>query len=140
MSAGGKTPFPLPKLLKEGQVIHLASREAGRSIPCRLIYPSIFSDSDSHEKLQPRGVIMHLHGGGWVFMSHLSSDSQLQAYANASECVVVSVGFRLAPEHPFPAGVEDCIDCAVALCDRAETDFGGPLKFFIGEVCYFRRK
>lgn len=51
----------------------------------------------------------------------------------AQECqlVVVSVGYRLAPEHPYPAGNEDCVDAAEWLVDNAEGEFGAKL-FFMG--------
>jgi acetyl esterase len=54
------------------------------------------------------GVLVWLHGGGFVFGSVDQADALARALAVASGCLVVSVGYRLAPEHPFPAGLEDC--------------------------------
>jgi acetyl esterase/lipase len=54
------------------------------------------------------GVLVWLHGGGWVVGSVDGCDEQARALANASGCVVLSVDYRLAPEHPFPAGLMDC--------------------------------
>lgn len=67
-----------------------------------------------------------------------SQDDYLKAYVDSTNVVVLSVGYRLAPEHPFPAGPEDCYDAAEWLVDNAEKEFGAPLKFIGGEVCTAR--
>lgn len=132
MSLEGKTNFPPPKVLEHGKNITIPSREPGRPIPCRIMYPS----STTAILPKVKGTIMHIHGGGWVLMSHMTSDLLLQAYADASTCAVLSVGYRLAPEHPYPAGPEDCFDVANYLADKGEKEYGGPLMFIGGEVCY----
>jgi acetyl esterase len=53
------------------------------------------------------GVVAYFHGGGWCMGSIASFDTLCRALANASGALVASVGYRLAPEHPFPAGIED---------------------------------
>lgn len=53
------------------------------------------------------GVIVYFHGGGWVVGSIDSHDNSCRALANATGMQVVSVDYRLAPEHRFPAAVED---------------------------------
>ncbi len=59
--------------------------------------------------LEPAGgAISYFHGGGWVVGSIDSFDTACRALANASGATVASVGYRLAPEHPFPAALEDC--------------------------------
>ncbi|KAF7553872.1 hypothetical protein G7046_g6972 [Stylonectria norvegica] len=60
-------------------------------------------------------------------------DSLLEGYAEASGCAVISVGYRLAPEHPFPAGPQDCFDVAEYLVKYGEQEYGGPLRFIGGE-------
>lgn len=69
-------------------------------------------------------------------MSHETSDPLLQMYADISGCAAISVGYRLAPEHPFPAGPDDCYDAAEWLADNAEKEYGGPLRYIGGEVGY----
>ena len=60
--------------------------------------------------LEPTGgTIAYFHGGGWVVGSIDSFDTACRALANASGATVASVGYRLAPEHPFPAALEDCV-------------------------------
>jgi acetyl esterase len=69
--------------------------------------------------LEPTGgVVAYFHGGGWVVGSIESFDTTCRALANASGAIVGSVGYRLAPEHPFPAGLEDCVAATKALAER----------------------
>jgi len=55
----------------------------------------------------PFPALVYFHGGGWVIGSIEMYDSVCRALANAAGCVVVSVDYRLAPEHKFPAAAED---------------------------------
>jgi acetyl esterase len=62
-------------------------------------------------------VLVYFFGGGWVLDSLDAADPVCRRLANATPCAVASVGYRLAPEHPFPAGLEDCY---AATCWLAE--------------------
>ena len=68
------------------------------------------------------GVVVYLHGGGWVIGSIASFDTACRALALRSGQTVCSVGYRLAPEHPFPAGLED----ALAVTRWAVGEAGDP--------------
>jgi acetyl esterase len=65
----------------------------------------------------PAATVLWLHGGGWVICDLDSHDAMCRALALRSGCRVIAVDYRLAPEHPFPAPLEDCWD---ALCWVAE--------------------
>jgi acetyl esterase len=68
-------------------------------VPCRRYRPAaIHSD----------GLLVWFHGGGWVIGDLDSHDDLCRVIANRAGCTVLSVGYRLAPEHPFPAPLEDC--------------------------------
>ena len=70
----------------------------GNDIPVRIYTP---------EGEGPFPVLVYLHGGGWVLGGLADLDADYRTIANAVKCVVVSVGYRLAPEHKFPVPVED---------------------------------
>ena len=55
----------------------------------------------------PFPTLVYLHGGGWVIGSLDTADGIYRVLADEADCVVVSVDYRLAPEYPFPAGLED---------------------------------
>lgn len=61
----------------------------------------------------PSGVVVYLHGGGWVLGEIEDFDTYARALAAASGCVVILPAYRLAPEHPFPAALEDVEDALI---------------------------
>ena len=56
-----------------------------------------------YEPEDARGTVVYLHGGGWVLGNLESVDAVCRALADESRARVVSIDYRLAPEHPFPA-------------------------------------
>lgn len=65
------------------------------------------------------GTVVYFHGGGWVLGSVDSADATCRTLADSSGLTVVSVGYRLAPEDPFPAGLEDGVDAFRWVRDNA---------------------
>lgn len=65
------------------------------------------------------GVVVYYHGGGWVFGSLDGWDASVRALAVASGCDVVSVDYRLAPEHRFPAAADDAFDALLWVASPA---------------------
>ena len=78
------------------------------------------------------GVYLHIHGGGWVLGCCDEQDELLWALVEATGLCAVSVDYRLAPEHPYPAGPDDCEDAAVWLLDRGLTELDVPDRIAIG--------
>jgi acetyl esterase/lipase len=66
-----------------------------------------------------RPGVVYIHGGGFCFGSVEFEHAGAMAAADAADAVVVSVEYRLAPEHPFPAGLEDCYAALVWLAAEA---------------------
>ena len=62
-----------------------------------------------------RGTVAYFHGGGWVVGSPRSTEAVCRALALAGGATVANVDYRLAPEHPYPAAVEDAIAATRAL-------------------------
>jgi acetyl esterase len=73
------------------------------------------------------GVVVYYHGGGWVIGSVGEWDASCRALAVASGCDVVSVEYRLAPEHIFPAAADDAFDAVVWVASLAGLAAGRPI-------------
>jgi len=69
--------------------------------------------------ISPLPIVVYFHGGGFTVGSLDGYDATLRALANASGAIVVSVDYRLAPEHRFPAGLEDCYAATLWLARHA---------------------
>eukprot|EP01037_Dinobryon_pediforme_P025834 gene25834-28135_t len=80
-----------------------------------------------------RGVYLHIHGGGWVLGAVDQQDPRLLRIADNCGFAVVSVDYRLAPEHPYPQGPDDCEAAAVWLAANAQTQFGTRVLTIGGE-------
>lgn len=71
-------------------------------------------------------VLVWIHGGGWVLHDVETFDTLARALATASACAVLAVEYRRAPEHPFPAAVDDCWSAVEWATDRfARVAVGG---------------
>ncbi len=75
----------------------------------------------------PRGVVLYYHGGGWVVGTLDSWDASVRGLAVASGCDVVSVDYRLAPDHVFPAAADDAYDALVWAASGSGLAAGRPV-------------
>jgi len=97
------------------EVANLEAAGPAGPIPLRL-YRGAGADKG---ELQP--ALVYFHGGGWVIGDLESHDQACRALANAARCIVVAVDYRLAPEHKFPAAVEDAIAATRWIADHARS-------------------
>lgn len=80
----------------------------------------------------PFPVLVYFHGGWWVFWDLDVTDNLCRSLANAAACVVISVGYRLAPEHKYPAAVEDAYAATVWAAANADRIWGDPSCIAVG--------
>jgi acetyl esterase/lipase len=117
----GDGPFPPPVFSARARTIGIPGKD-GPDIHLRIIAPD-----------RPRGVYLHIHGGGWVLGGADLQDPMLERVADATGLAVVSVEYRLAPEHPYPAGPDDCEAAALWLTRNARAEFGSDVLTIGGE-------
>lgn len=108
-------PKMLPDLRIENRTIAHGERT---DIPVRIYWP----DSEA----RPLPVVVFYHGGGFCLGDLDTHDPVARAHAVGAEAIVVSVGYRLAPEHPFPAGVDDCWAALQWVAENAAELGGDP--------------
>ena len=92
------------------------------NIPVRIYQP---------ETTAPAPVILHFHGGGWVVGSLDTHDPFCRYLCALTNAVIVSVDYRLAPEHKFPAAVEDAEAATRWVLDHASELGGNPARIFV---------
>lgn len=87
-------------------------------VPVRIFFPNEKSFQESEDKghdSKDKKLLLFIHGGGWVTESIDNYERICARLASATEHIVVSVEYRLAPEHPFPTGFMNCYAVAKAI-------------------------
>ncbi|MBA2272846.1 MAG: alpha/beta hydrolase [Actinobacteria bacterium] len=92
-------------------------------VPVRIYIP---------EAERPLPVLVYFHGGGWVTGNLDLVDSPLRILAKETPCVVISVDYRLAPEHPFPAPLDDCYAVTEWVAANALSLGADPARLAVG--------
>jgi acetyl esterase len=82
---------------------------------------------------QPKGVLLHIHGGAWMAGSPEMMDLLNEVVVDKCNVSVASVEYRLAPEHPYPSGPDDCEAVACWLLEHAANEFGSDRLLISGE-------
>ncbi|MBV8925105.1 MAG: alpha/beta hydrolase [Bradyrhizobium sp.] len=104
---------PQPPELQSAEPLAIAA--AHGTIPARIYTPKRLRQKDG---LAP--ALVFFHGGGWVIGNLETHDVVCRKLAHEGELIVISVDYRLAPEHKFPAAVEDAIASAQWIADNAK--------------------
>ena len=100
--------FPAPVYLPEASTQTIAG--PGGELPLRVIVPDGGAE----------GVFLHIHGGGWTLGECDGQDPRLARLVADTGLAVVSVGYRLAPEHPYPAAPDDCEAAALWVIEHRD--------------------
>lgn len=98
-----------------GSTTDLSIPGPGGSLPVRVYVPAAAG---------PHPIVAYFHGGGWVVGDLDTHDQICRALTNAADCITVAVDYRRAPDHPFPAAVEDAT-AAVEWLAEYGGDLGG---------------
>jgi acetyl esterase len=112
---------------KDFESIYVPSPDAEErtiaGVPCRLFLP----------EGQPSGVYLHFHGGAMILGAPVMNDIPNAGLCERFALTVVSVDYRLAPEHPFPAGPDDCVAVAAWLLENGQRELGTTRLLIGGE-------
>lgn len=92
----------------------LSIQQESHQIPIRIYRPN-------GKEIQQSSAIIYIHGGWFIAGGYETHDAVVRKLANRTGSVVIFIDYRLAPEHPFPAGLNDCIDGVKWVFDNAES-------------------
>jgi acetyl esterase len=109
-----------------GGIAELSAPGPNGAIPLRLYRPKTAARSG------PTGALIYYHGGGWVIGDLDSHDTLCRDFANGSGHTVIAVDYRLAPEHRFPAAVDDSLAAAQHIVREAANLGVDPARIAIG--------
>jgi acetyl esterase len=139
--AGGATPL-YELTLAEARAADLADiRAAGGKVePVFEVTDATFPGPDGELPVRvyrpsagrPLATLVYFFGGGWTLGGIDTSDGVCRALANAAGCLVVTPGYRLAPEHPFPAAVHDCLAAVNWVAGNADALGADPTRIAVG--------
>jgi acetyl esterase/lipase len=123
----GRDGWPAKTYLNDiAQNVSIPSRSGNNGLFVRVL-------QNPNTEASHKGVYMHMHAGGWTLGAADGEDEILYRIAKNTGYVVASVEYRLAPEHPYPAPIDDCIDAALHLLSPEFESKYGPLRVIGGE-------
>jgi versiconal hemiacetal acetate esterase len=113
-----KLTFPAPD-----ETVKTEERTIDGGIPVRIYYPPGYAGG--------KYVGVWFHSGGWVLGDLNIDDADCRALSKSSGSIIVSIDYRLAPKHVFPAAIDDCYAGAVWTAKNAASLGGVPDKVFL---------
>lgn len=139
-SLGGAPVYKLPPDKNRRGINNLVRNTAMAPQPVARIEDRLLSVEDGTISIRiytpagtgPFPILVFFHGGGWMMGDLDVIDSPLRAITNSARCLVVSVAYRLAPEHKFPVAVNDCYLAASWIARNAHYFNGDEKKIAIG--------
>ena len=109
----GEGTFPTYPANPEAVDLDIGSTNGGPGI-VRITYP----------KSDPVGVYIHIHGGGFTFGRPWHQDWRMKKIADKVGCITASIEYRLTPENPWPACLDDCEEAADWIINNCNSKFG----------------
>ncbi len=106
-----------------GKIEETAIPGPGGAIPVRVYTP---------EGDRPLPVLLYFHGGGWLLGGLDTEEDTCLGLAKRTPCIAVSVDYRLAPEHPYPAALEDCFAALLRVAEHGLSPAADPLRIAVG--------
>lgn len=117
----------LPKGIIEKRTVDGKAYGIDCNIPVQIVWPHA-----SHSPEGPLNTLVYFHGGGFVVGDLDSHEAHAVRLANETDCVVVNVDYRLAPEHRFPAAYDDCLAITRWACQHIDVLGRQSKRFAIG--------
>ena len=105
------------------EVADLTMAGPGGDLPLRVYRPA---------SERPLPALLYFFGGGWVLGTIDTADGVARSLANSSGALVIVVGYRLAPEHPFPAAIDDCYAALRWVAGHAAEIGADPARLAVG--------
>jgi acetyl esterase len=116
-----------PEAPAVAEIAELSANGPHGAIPLRLYRPMQRGDAPA-----ALPVLVYFHGGGWTIGDLDTHDVLCRQLANASQCAVVSVDYRMGPEHRFPAAVDDCLAATYFVARQAKALGLEPARLAVG--------
>jgi acetyl esterase len=120
---------PAAPAVAEVQDLHAESMHG--EVPVRLFRP-ILNKGQESDISNGLPVLVYFHGGGWLMGDLDTHDTLCRELANGSGCAVVSVDYRMGPEHRFPAAVDDCLAATYWVQRQAAALGLDPMRMAVG--------
>lgn len=129
LAAAGPAPSVRDLPVADGRNLYRAARAVNLDLPIHKVSDALLPGPGGDISIRiyqpqgdgPFGILVYFHGGGWVIGDLDTADAVCREIATLAEVIVVSVDYRLAPEHVYPAAVQDSYAALQWVNDNLET-------------------